>query len=136
METEELVLRARAGDRNAFDRLMVLYQRLVMGTVVRLLRDVEDARDAAQEVFLKLFRNLARIKASVDLRPWLYRVTVNVCRDTIKKRRGYAASTLEEDQGETPTPAPSLLTLSTGSCCFPATRIGSVSWKLSSGGWT
>lgn len=51
-ETMGLVLRAQAGDREAFEELMILHQRLVMGTAFHILHRIEDARDAAQEVFL------------------------------------------------------------------------------------
>jgi hypothetical protein len=73
-EVRSLILRAQAGDRGAFEQLMILHQRQVLGTAFRLLHRLEDARDAAQEVFLKLFRNLPRIRAEANLRPWLYRV--------------------------------------------------------------
>jgi hypothetical protein len=55
-DTRNLVLRAQAGDRAAFDQLMILHQRQVLSTAARLLRCTDDARDAAQEVFLKLYR--------------------------------------------------------------------------------
>ncbi|MBI4470561.1 MAG: sigma-70 family RNA polymerase sigma factor [Acidobacteria bacterium] len=83
----ELVLRARTGDAEAFDQLMVLHQRRVLNTAWRLLGQLEDAKDAAQEVFLRLYRFLPRLDGDRDLRPWLYRVTINVCRDAERRRR-------------------------------------------------
>jgi hypothetical protein len=70
LEARSLVLRARAGDCEAFERLMILHQRQVLGTAVRILHRLEDAKDAAQEVFLKLYRYLPRIRADAELRPW------------------------------------------------------------------
>jgi RNA polymerase sigma-70 factor (ECF subfamily) len=84
-----LVLRAREGDGAAFEGLVELYGRQVLGTAARILHDTQEAQDAAQEVFLKLHRNLSRIRADADLRAWIYRVTVNVCRDLWKKHRWY-----------------------------------------------
>ncbi len=57
---------------------------MVLRTAYRLLGRLEDAQDAAQEVFLRLFRNLGRIEG--DPKAWLYRVTVNVCNDHHRQR--------------------------------------------------
>ena len=60
------------------------YQRMVLGVAYRLLGRMEDAQDAAQEVFLRLFQKRDQIQG--DPKPWLYRVTVNVCNDWYRKR--------------------------------------------------
>jgi RNA polymerase sigma-70 factor (ECF subfamily) len=67
-----------------FDRLVRLHERMVLGVAYRLLGRMEDAQDAAQEVFLKLFQKSGQIEG--DPKPWLYRVTVNVCNDRYRKR--------------------------------------------------
>ncbi len=76
---------ARAGDLAAFERLVRAYERQVYGTALKLLGNREDAQDAAQETFVRLYRHLARIDET-RLAAWLYRVTVNVCRDTVRRR--------------------------------------------------
>jgi len=92
---------ARAGDLAAFDLLMRQYERLVLVTALRLLGVLEDAQDASQEVFLRLYRNLNKVETSGNLAGWLYRVTVNVCHDANRKRR---VSAPVEDAGELPAP--------------------------------
>ncbi len=82
-----LVERARAGDGRAFDRLMLETQERVVRLAWRLLGSREDARDAAQEVFVRVYRHLDRFRAGHDFRAWLYRITVNVCRDAARRRR-------------------------------------------------
>jgi len=77
---------ARAGDLAAFETLMRQHERLVLGTALRLLGDLEDAQDASQEVFLKLYRNLGKLERQDNVPGWLYRVTVNVCHDVGRKR--------------------------------------------------
>src|SRR6516162_7424428 len=78
--------RAIAGDRAAFEQLMSQHERRVLATAYRLLGSLEDAQDAAQEVFLRLFKYLHRFDAKRDVLPWLYRMTVNVCHDFRRKR--------------------------------------------------
>ena len=88
MATEELTLailpRRVANEASEFERIMAAHERLVLGTAYRLLGRMEDAQDAAQEVFLRLFKNLGRV--GDDPKPWLYRVTVNLCNDYYRRR--------------------------------------------------
>ncbi len=98
-EARDLVLRARAGDLYAFEQLMVCYQKQVLCTAARILRRHEDAKDAAQEVFLKLYRYLWSIQPE-SVRSWLYRVTINVCRDMVRKSVRFPVAALEDDAME------------------------------------
>ena len=82
-----LISRARAGDLEAFDELMRLHEKQVLTTALRLLGNMEDAQDAAQETFLRLYRSLKRLPDIQDIRSWLYRVTVNICNDVYRQRR-------------------------------------------------
>jgi RNA polymerase sigma-70 factor, ECF subfamily len=83
----ELTLPAIAsGDQRDFERLIREHQKMVQRVAYRLLGRLEDAQDVAQEVFLRLFRNLDRIGAA-DPKAWLYRVTVNVCNDQHRRRK-------------------------------------------------
>ena len=82
-----LVARARTGDRAAFEQLMVCTQHKVAATAWRLLGNREDARDAAQETFLRAYKYLKSFKMGQDFHAWIYRITVNVCRDMMRARR-------------------------------------------------
>ncbi len=90
---------AKSGDLAAFELLMRQYERLVLVTALRLLGNLEDAQDASQDVFLKLYRNLGRVEAERSLSGWLYRVTTNVCHDL---RRRKPASAPEEAAADVP----------------------------------
>ena len=92
-----LTRQAQAGNREAFEELLALHERQVFATAARLLGRREEARDAAQEVFLRLFRHLGRLKSEDTIGPWLYRVTVNVCHDLVRRRRQSEAR-LEEPE--------------------------------------
>ena len=94
------VLRAQQGDLAAFEDLMHRHQRLVFGTARSLLGVSEDAEDAAQEVFLRLYQHLERIDPARPLGAWLYRVTTNVCRSFGRWRRARPTVALGETAGE------------------------------------
>ena len=98
-----LVEAAKTGDLAAFELLMRQHERLVLVTALRLLGNLEDAQDASQEVFLRLYRNLAKVQASASLSGWLYRVTVNACHD-LRRRRPAAAPV--EDAADLPAREP------------------------------
>ena len=89
-----VIERARNGDLGAFEEIVRLHERQVLATALRLLGHLEDAQDAAQEVFLKLFRNLSRLEDVREVRAWLYRVTVNVCHDLRRNRRSWPTEEL------------------------------------------
>lgn len=82
-----LVARAKAGDLEAFDQVMRLHEKQVLTTALRLLGNLEDAQDAAQETFLRLYKNLDRLSDIQQVRNWLHRVTVNICNDMHRQRR-------------------------------------------------
>ena len=93
-----LVKQAKAGDLAAFEQIVVAHQRQVYLTALRLLGRSEDAQDAAQEVFLRLYKNLARLHDDgAGLGPWLYRVTVNASRDLARERLRHSGPEPDEN---------------------------------------
>jgi RNA polymerase sigma-70 factor, ECF subfamily len=82
-----LVERAAAGDKAAFEQIMIHSQQRVMAMSWRILGNEADARDASQEVFLRVYKYLGRFKQDQDFFAWLYRINVNVCRDMLKQRQ-------------------------------------------------
>jgi RNA polymerase sigma-70 factor (ECF subfamily) len=77
---------AARGDKVAFSRLVDLHKRTVFGLCVRLLRDQEEARDAAQETFVRAFGAVATYDASQPFAPWLLRIARNHCLDLLRRR--------------------------------------------------
>ena len=65
---------------------MRLHDRRVFRTALRLLRRVEDAQDASQEVFLRLHGHPHQFDEARQFSAWVYRITLNVCRDINRKR--------------------------------------------------
>src|SRR5687767_3402599 len=95
-----LIERAAAGDLVAFDEIMKHSETRVMRMTWRLLGNEADARDAAQEVFLRVYKYLGRFNQDQPFFAWVYQITLNVCRDIAKKRRQYDTQfTSLEDPG-------------------------------------
>jgi len=99
LELARLVKQAKAGDMAAFEAILVRHERQVLMTALRLLNgNLEDAKDAAQQVFLRLHRSLGQLDESRNFPSWLYRVTINVCRDALRIRMRRPTVPLDEAQ--------------------------------------
>ncbi len=74
----DLVLRARAGDRDAFAEIVRSYQRRIYAVAMRMTRRHEVADDITQDTFVRAYRNLNRFELGRPLKPWLTRIAVNL----------------------------------------------------------
>lgn len=83
-EDASLLARCRAGERAAFETLLMRYRERVINLAFQLLRHREDAEDVAQEVFVRAFSKIQQFRGEADLFTWLYRITLNTC---IQRRR-------------------------------------------------
>lgn len=76
---QQLLRRAQTGDTAAFGDLVRHHQTAVLNVAYRLLGNLGDAEDAAQEAFLRAFRAIDRFDPKRPFAPWIKRITVNVC---------------------------------------------------------
>ena len=83
----ELLEKARLGDGAAFNQVVTAYRRRILGTISRLIGRPEDVEDVAQEVFLRLYFSLDRLRVPEAFEPWLYRLTVNACYDYLRRSK-------------------------------------------------
>ncbi len=83
----DLLARVAAGEQELFRILVERHQDRLIALCRRLLHDPEEARDAAQEVFVKAFRKAGRLEPRGQLYTWLYRVAVNHCLNRLRRRR-------------------------------------------------
>ncbi|HEY3835977.1 MAG TPA: sigma-70 family RNA polymerase sigma factor [Bryobacteraceae bacterium] len=81
---EWLALRCQAGEGGAFEDLLATMERPLLYYATKLLRDEETALDVLQDVWLRVFRNIRRLKDPGSLRPWLYRLTHGIAVDRIR----------------------------------------------------
>ena len=98
-----LVESARAGDRDAFEALMRAHLDAVYGHALRFFGDSATAEDAAQEVWVKVYRSLPEFDGRSSFSTWLYRVTRNVCLDMFRRGKRQASPVDPLDLPQTPT---------------------------------
>jgi len=79
--------RARSGDDAAFGRVVAAYRKRVLGTIARLIGQPDDVEDVGQEVFVRVYFSLGRLRTPEVFEPWLYRMTVNAAYDYLRKRK-------------------------------------------------
>src|SRR3954470_9348500 len=84
---EELVTRSMGGDLDSFNQLVLRWERPIYALAYRVLGREEDARDVAQETFLRAFRALKGFKGQAKFSSWLYRIALNLCRDWMRRER-------------------------------------------------
>jgi RNA polymerase sigma-70 factor (ECF subfamily) len=83
----EALRRVAAGDAEAFASLVDSHQERLLRLCERLLGDAEEARDAAQEVFLKAYRKAGEARPQGQVYTWLYRIAVNHCLNRLRRRK-------------------------------------------------
>jgi RNA polymerase sigma-70 factor, ECF subfamily len=83
----EALAKVAAGDAEAFATLVESHQERLLRLCERLLGDVEEARDAAQDVFLKAYRKAADARPQGLVYTWLYRIAVNHCLNKLRRRK-------------------------------------------------
>ena len=81
-----LVERARGGELDAFNDLVVCYQDQLFGLVVRMVPDRDQASDCVQEAFFSAYRNLAGFRGG-SVKSWLYRIAINAAMDIQRARK-------------------------------------------------
>ena len=79
-----LIRAFREGDKAAFDRLVLKHKDRLFNLCYRLLGDYEEANDAAQESFIKVYRSLKNFRFKSAFSTWLYRIAVNTCKNRLK----------------------------------------------------
>jgi RNA polymerase sigma factor (sigma-70 family) len=110
MEQEEalLVRRAAAGEEDAFEQLVVRYQKNIYNLTLRMSGNPEDAYDLAQEAFLRAWRSLSSFQFEASFSTWLYRLATNLCIDFLRRQRRGKTIPLqfEEDDEKQELPLP------------------------------
>ena len=88
---QQLVERAQRGDKQAFDLLVIKYQRKLARLLSQFIRDAAEVEDVAQETFIKAYRSLSSFRGESAFYTWLYRIGINAAKNYLvaQKRRGF-----------------------------------------------
>jgi RNA polymerase sigma-70 factor (ECF subfamily) len=87
MTDQQLLDAARAGDEDAYERIVAVHRRELQAHCYRMLGSAEDAEDALQEALVRAWRGLPRFEGRSSLRSWLYRIATNACLRLAERRR-------------------------------------------------
>ncbi len=100
MDEKDLVRRSKEGDEEAFGVLVNKYKTKVYHLAYSLSHDAQAADDLAQEVFIKAYYALDKFREKAEFGTWIYRITVNHCRDFLRKRNRMTQISLENIIGK------------------------------------
>lgn len=101
-EEREIINKVISGDTEAFEALVLEHQNKVYSLALRMVGNEEDARDMAQEAFIRAFNSLTGFRGDSKFSVWLYRLTSNICIDFLRSRakRRTVSMTMTDDDGE------------------------------------
>jgi len=85
VEFNALLDRCRAGDDLAWEAIVRRYQGRVFGLAMQYMRDREEARDVAQEIFIKIYQKLGTLRDGATFLPWMLRLARNCCIDRLRR---------------------------------------------------
>lgn len=83
-DDSDLIRSFNSGNHTAFERIVLKYQDRIYNLCYRFLGDMQEAEDAAQEIFIKVFKGLKRFRAESSFYTWIYRIAVNTCKNRVK----------------------------------------------------
>ena len=111
MTEQQWIARARHGDADAFEQLVVAYEGPVYRLALRMCGSAEDAREVAQDAFLAAWRGLPAFRGDSRFSSWLYRLTTNAAIDFLRREKHHLGNLPLEEAPERPDPQqPELLT--------------------------
>lgn len=93
-----VIRKIRSGDRAAFGELVRRHQPKAMTLALRMLKSREDAEEALQDAFLRVFRSLDSFAGTSNFSTWFYRIVYNVCASALEKRGTAIFSSLDDDE--------------------------------------
>ncbi len=98
----QIVRKVLQGDVNAFETLVLEYEKSVYSITLRMTGNNEDAADMTQETFIKAFNSLQSFRGDSKFSVWLYRIATNVCLDFLRSRnrKPTVSLSVEDDEGE------------------------------------
>jgi RNA polymerase sigma-70 factor, ECF subfamily len=101
-----LMLRVKRGDIKAFEALAEKYKQPIVNMMYRMLRDLDEAEDLAQNVFIRVYQSAGRYEVSAKFSTWIFTIARRLCLNEIRRRGRHPAESLESSQSEHEEQAP------------------------------
>ena len=92
----QIIERTLDGEPEAFNELVIRWERHIYGLTLRMLGRDEEAKDATQETFISAYRNLSKFRGEAKFSSWIYRIALNICNTRLRGRSRSAISIEEE----------------------------------------
>ncbi|NMA82776.1 MAG: sigma-70 family RNA polymerase sigma factor [Epulopiscium sp.] len=91
-----LLKKVKEGNQTAFEKLILQYEKQVYNIAYRMFYNEADAKDISQEVFLRIYQKIHTFEETSKFSTWLYRITINICIDELRKRKGKETYSIDE----------------------------------------
>ena len=95
-EFQEIILAAKNGDMQAFEKILTLYEKRIFGHLIRITGQREDAEGLTQITFLKLYKYLKSINIEKNFNAWLYKIATNTAYDWLRKKKSHPELFIED----------------------------------------
>ncbi|MGD0566607.1 MAG: sigma-70 family RNA polymerase sigma factor [Candidatus Goldiibacteriota bacterium] len=109
MDDSEIIEKVKKGEVKYFAEIIAKYKKVVFGHAYNFLRSREEAEDASQEIFVSVYNNLKNFRGDSKLSTWIYRITVNMCKNRLKQLQRFRGKMTEEFYEEGAEEKPSLV---------------------------
>jgi RNA polymerase sigma-70 factor (ECF subfamily) len=96
----ELMLRVKGGETRAFEELVGKYQQPIVNLMYRMVRDLDEAEDLAQNVFIRVFQSAHRYEVSAKFSTWIFTIARHLCLNEIRRRSRHQAESMEASQAD------------------------------------
>ncbi len=90
-----LIKKCKNGDIQAFESLINAYQKKAYNIALRIMANEEDAKDMAQEAFIRIYKSIMNFREESSFSTWIYRIVTNVCLDEVRKRKNSATISID-----------------------------------------
>lgn len=95
-----LIKKSKVGDIESFERLIESYQKRAYNIALRIMCNEEDAKDMAQEAFIRIYKSIKDFKEQSSFSTWLYRIVTNVCLDEMRRKKKIKTETIDTNYDE------------------------------------
>jgi RNA polymerase sigma-70 factor (ECF subfamily) len=96
MDEIELIKKIKRGNKELFSEIVNKYKRVVYNHAYSFLRNKEEAEDTVQEIFTTIYKNIKSFREEAKLGTWIYRITVNICKNKLKQLKRKNQNIIEE----------------------------------------